>query len=150
MMKSIKAIFAQDREAYRIPRRVQDTIPIKRVWPDGIFLVGNKYSMSFRFTDINYLIASREDKERMFLTYSELLNSLDSGATTKITLNNHRLNRRDFEASILMPMQEDGLDEYRQEYNDMLLEKATGANGVMQEKYITISVAKKDVTEARA
>lgn len=99
MMKSIKAIFAQDREAYRIPRRVQDTIPIKRVWPDGIFLVGNKYSMSFRFTDINYLIASREDKERMFLTYSELLNSLDSGATTKITLNNHRLNRRDFEAS---------------------------------------------------
>lgn len=150
MMKSIKAIFAQDREAYRIPRRVQDTIPIKRVWPDGIFLVGNKYSMSFRFTDINYLIASRADKERMFLTYSELLNSLDSGATTKITLNNHRLNRRDFEASILMPMQEDGLDEYRQEYNDMLLEKATGANGVMQEKYITISVAKKDVTEARA
>ena len=150
MMKSIKAIFAQDREAYRIPRCVQDTIPIKRVWPDGIFLVGNKYSMSFRFTDINYLIASREDKERMFLTYSELLNSLDSGATTKITLNNHRLNRRDFEASILMPMQGDGLDEYRQEYNDMLLEKATGANGVMQEKYITISVAKKDVTEARA
>ena len=150
MMKSIKAIFAQDREAYRIPRRVQDTIPIKRVWPDGIFLVGNKYSMSFRFTDINYLIASREDKERMFLTYSELLNSLDSGATTKITLNNHRLNRRDFEASILMPMQGDGLDEYRQEYNDMLLKKATGANGVMQEKYITISVAKKDVTEARA
>ena len=150
MMKSIKAIFAQDREAYRIPRRVQDTIPIKRVWPDGIFLVGNKYSMSFRFTDINYLIASRADKERMFLTYSELLNSLDSGATTKITLNNHRLNRRDFEASILMPMQEDGLDEYRQEYNNMLLEKATGANGVMQEKYITISVAKKDITEARA
>ena len=150
MMKSIQAIFAQDREACRIPRRVQDTIPIKRVWPDGIFLVGNKYSMSFRFTDINYLIASREDKERMFLTYSELLNSLDSGVTTKITLNSHRLNRRDFEASILMPMQEDGLDEYRQEYNDMLLEKATGANGVMQEKYITISVAKKDVTEARA
>ena len=33
MMKSIKAIFAQDREAFRIPRRVQDTIPIKRVWP---------------------------------------------------------------------------------------------------------------------
>ena len=43
----------------------------------------------------------------MFLTYSELLNSLDSGATTKITLNNHRLNKREFEASILMPMQED-------------------------------------------
>ena len=74
-------------------------------------------SKSFRFSDINYLVASREDKESMFLTYSELLNSLDSGATTKITINNHRLNRSDFEESILMPMKQDGLDEYRKEYN---------------------------------
>lgn len=32
----------------------------------------------------------------------------------------------------------------------MLLDKATGANGIMQEKYITISVVKKDIEEARA
>lgn len=31
----------------------------------------------------------------------------------------------------------------------MLLDKATGANGIMQEKYITISVGKKDIEEAR-
>ena len=107
-------------------------------------------SKSFRFSDINYLVANREDKESMFLTYSELLNSLDSGATTKITINNHRLNRSDFEESILMPMKQDGLDEYRKEYNDMLLDKATGANGITQKKYITITVAKKDIEEARA
>ncbi len=50
----------------------------------------------YRFTDINYAVASREDKEAMFLEYSELLNSLDSGATTKITINNRRLNRAGF------------------------------------------------------
>ena len=49
-----------------------------------------------------------------------------------------------------MPMQGDFRDEYRGEYNQMLLDKATGANGIMQEKYITISVVKKDVEEARA
>ena len=32
----------------------------------------------------------------------------------------------------------------------MLLDKATGANGITQEKYVTISVAKKDIEEARA
>ena len=48
----------------------------------------DKYSKTYRFTDINYAVASREDKEAMFLEYSELLNSLDSGATTKITINN--------------------------------------------------------------
>lgn len=141
MIKSIKAILAQDKEKFKVPRKVQDLIPVKNIWPDGIFKVGNKFSKSFRFLDINYLVASREDKESMFLTYSELLNSLDSGATTKITINNHRLNRSDFEESILMPMKQDGLDEYRKEYNDMLLDKATGANGITQEKYITISAA---------
>ena len=150
MIKSIKAILAQDKEKFKVPRKVQDLIPIKNIWPDGIFKVGNKFSKSFRFSDINYLVASREDKESMFLTYSELLNSLDSGATTKITINNHRLNRSDFEESILMPMKQDGLDEYRKKYNDMLLDKATGANGITQEKYITITVAKKDIEEARA
>ena len=31
----------------------------------------------------------------------------------------------------------------------MLLDKATGANAIIQEKYITISVCKKNVEEAR-
>ena len=71
---------------------------IKTIWEDGIFLVGNnKYAKTFKFEDINYSVASREDKEAMFLEYSELLNALDSGATTKITVNNRRLNKTDFE-----------------------------------------------------
>ena len=150
MIKSIKAILSQDKEKFKVPRKVQDLIPIRCIWPDGIFKVGNKFSKVYRFSDINYLVASREDKESMFLTYSELLNSLDSGATTKITINNHRLNKADFEKSILMPLKHDELDGYRIEYNDMLLDKATGANGITQEKYITISVSKKDIEEARA
>ena len=143
MIKSIKTIMRQDREPYRVPRRVQDVIPIQTIWPDGIFKVGNKFSKTYRFTDINYQVASREDKESMFLIYSELLNSLDSGAATKITINNRRMNRANFEQSILMPMRGDGRDVYRREYNQMLLDKATGANGIMQEKYITITVAKR-------
>ena len=113
-------------------------------------MVGNKFAKTFKFTDINYFVASREDKETMFLTYSELLNSLDCGATTKITINNRRMNRKAFEEAILLPMQDDGLDKFRREYNEMLLEKATGANSIMQEKYITVSVHKKNVEEARA
>ena len=85
----------------------------------------------------------------MFLEYSELLNSLDSGATTKITVNNRRLNKVDFEQTILIPMAEDGLDKYRKEYNKMLLDKATGANSIVQDKYVTVSVCKKNIEEAR-
>ena len=46
-------------------------------------------------------------------------------------------------------MAEDGLDKYRKEYNKMLLDKATGANSIVQDKYVTISVCKKNIEEAR-
>ena len=150
MIKTLKNLFKQDKERYTVPRKVQDVIPVRRIWKDGIFMTGGKFAKTYRFTDINYLVASREDKESMFLTYSELLNSLDSGATTKITINNRRLNKANFEQSILMPLRGDFRDEYRREYNQMLLDKATGANGIVQEKYLTISVVKKDIEEARA
>jgi len=147
---TLSNLLQQDKEKYRVPRRVQDVIPIRRIWPDGIFLVGSKYSKMYRFTDINYLVASRADKESMFLQYSELLNSLDAGATAKITINNRRLNRVNFEKNILMPLRGDTRDIYRREYNRMLLDKAMEGNGIIQEKYITVTVLKKDIEEARS
>ena len=150
MIKTLKNLFQQDREKFVVPKTVQQAIPLSAVYEDGIFIVGKKFSKAFKFADINYSVASKEDKEAMFLEYSELLNSLDSGATTKITINNRRINKSDFEKSILMPMQEDGLDIYRKEYNQMLVDKISGGNGIVQEKYITISVIKKDIEEARA
>ncbi len=150
MIKTLKNLFKQDREKFVVPKTVQQAIPINAVYEDGIFIVGKRYSKTYRFDDINYAVASREDKEAMFLEYSELLNSLDSGATTKITINNRRINKSDFEKTILIPMQEDGLDIYRKEYNQMLLDKIQGGSGIVQEKYITVSVVKKDIEEARA
>ena len=150
MIKTLAKLLKRDKEKFVIPKGVQDVIPIKAIYEDGIFKVGkDKYSKTFKFTDINYAVASREDKEEMFLEYSELLNSLDNGATTKITINNRRFNRQDFEKTILIPMKDDNLDIYREEYNKMLLDKATGTNSIVQDKYITISVNKKSVEDAR-
>jgi len=93
---------------------------------------------------INYYIASKDNKTEMFLDYSELLNSLDSGISAKITINNRRINKEEFEKSILLPMKEDGLDHYREEYTKMLLSKITGTNNsiyqernsIYQERYL--------------
>lgn len=150
MIKSISNIKKQEKEKYKIPRSVQDTIPIKTIWKDGIFLVEqNKYALTFKITDINYAVASREDKESMFLDYSELLNSFDSGTTTKITIALRRINQKNFEKEILLEYKNDDLDKYRYEYNQMLLDKAIGSNGMVREIYITLSVFKKDYEEAR-
>ena len=156
MFKRLHQLFKPDRERFSIPRGVQNMIPIRQIWPDGIFLVGgtspldSKYTNSFRFTDINYSVASKEDKEAMFLAYSEVLNALDSGSKAKITIINRRLNKADFKRTLLLPFREDGLDNLRNEYNTMLIDKATGGSGIVQERYITISVVKRDISEARA
>ena len=151
MIKTLQNTLKQDKERFTVPRSVQDIIPIRRIWPDGVFQFGSKYSKTLRFSDINYAIASKEDKTAMFLSYSELLNALDTGSTTKITINNKRLDRRNFEQEILIPPKGDDLDGGRKEYNAMLLDKVTdSSNSVVQERYITLSVHKKNVEEARA
>ena len=88
-------------------------------------------------------------KEAMFLEYSELLNSFDSAATYKITVIVRKLDKEDFRKSILIPMAGDANDQYRIEYNQILLDEAGGANGFIQQKYITVSVHKKNIEEAR-
>ena len=150
MIKSINNLRKQEKDNMNIPKSIQQVIPIQRIWTDGIFLVGkNKYSQTFKFTDINYSVASKEDKEAMFLEYGELLNSFDSGATTKITIALRRINKKDFEKEILLPYKEDGLDIYRQEYNQMLFDKAINSNGMVREIYLTISVFKKNIEDAK-
>jgi hypothetical protein len=154
-MKTLSRLFKQDRERAAIPRGVQDMIPIRAIWEDGVFLVagsavtGGKFSKTFRFEDINYAVAGKEDKEGMFLEYCELLNSFDSGATYKITIIVKKLDKEEFKKSILIPSKGDGLDQYRAEYNKVLTDEATGANGFIQMKYITVSVFKKSIEEAR-
>ena len=130
MIKTLSKAQKMEREKFRMPRSVQDAIPIRRIFADGIFQVGNQYSKTWSFTDINYAIASKEDKTSMFLDYSELLNALDSGASAKITIYNRRINKAEFEHSVLLPDRGDGLDEYRHEFNQMLTAQVTGTSNL--------------------
>ena len=151
MIKTLSKAQKMEREKFRIPRSVQDAIPIRRIFADGIFQVGNQYSKTWSFTDINYAIASKEDKTSMFLDYSELLNALDSGASAKITIYNRRINKAEFERSVLLPDKDDGLDEYRHEFNQMLTAQVTGtSNSIVRERYLTVSVVKRNPDEARS
>ena len=151
MFKSVLRLFKLDREKFSVPRSVQKVLKIQQMWPDGVFRVGRKkYSKCFKFEDINYAVASHEDQELMFLQYSQVLNSLDPGAMTKLTINNHRINCSDLAQSVYMPMRGDGHDEMRKEYNASVIGGVIKHNSITQEKYVTISVHKNNVEEARS
>ena len=149
MIKTLIAADRSERERFRIPRSVQQSIPIQKIYRDGIWQTGGKFSRTWRFADINYALASHEDQRDMFTAYCGALNSLPTDATTKITINNRRLNGADFQRSVLMRERGDSLDSYRREYNRVLTGKAAESNDLIQDKYITVSVARKNMDEAR-
>ena len=54
MIKTLKKVIKQEKEGFSIPRGVQDIIPIRRIYDDGIFQVGkNMFSRLYQFEDIN-------------------------------------------------------------------------------------------------
>lgn len=150
MIKSYQRIKQLNKVKFSVPKSVQDTIPIDTIYKDGIFRIGNKYSKSYRFLDINYSIASKEDKINLFINYGELLNSIDPSVMIKITVNNRKIDLDKFKEEILIPFQEDYIDKYRKEYNDMLLEKLAESDDIIQEKYITITTFKNNISDARS
>lgn len=53
MIKTLNILLKQDKERFVVPKGVQDVIPVKAIYDDGIFQVGrDKFTRSFKFTDI--------------------------------------------------------------------------------------------------
>lgn len=142
----------KEKERFKRPKYTDDLIPIKEAYDDGIFLLSNgKYSKSYIFTDINYQVASEENKQKMFIGYSQLLNSFDSGVDVKISIINKKINTNEFKEKVLITLnKEDGLDKYREEYNSWLLDQIQKSNEMIQLKMITISISKPNYKEAQS
>ena len=150
MIKSLILANKSEKEKFTVPRSVQETIPVKCIYPDGIWLVGNRHSKSWRLTDVNYAAASDDERRSIFLSYGAVLTSLPTDAATKITIINRRLNPVDFERSILMEERWDGLDAYREEANAIMKRRAAESNNLVQEKYVTLSIPQRRIDETRS
>lgn len=129
----------------------QTTIPISSIHEDGIIETKKgEYSKTLQFIDINYHIAREDDQIDIFSKYCEFLNFFNSTVKLQITIYNKSINKDEFENKIVLKHKNDGLDVYRNEYNDILKNQVSkGRNDIEKEKYITISIKANDITEAR-
>lgn len=140
----------KEKEKIKVPKTVQQAIPIKTIFTDGTFEVGkNKFSKTYRFSDVNYAVAGQEDKEMMFLGYGAILNLLDAGSYPKLTIINRKLNKVDFDNKIKLKLENDNLTKYRKELNEILANNSIDSNGMIQEKLLTITIDKKNIEESR-
>lgn len=84
----------------------------------------------------------------MFTSYCGVLNSLPTDAVTKITIHNRRLNSSDFQHSVLM--RECGVTWTCTGRNTTgcSRKRRPASNNLIQDKYITVSVARKNAEGA--
>lgn len=139
--KSQKAV-KEKASKLKIPKTVQDSIPYYAVYPaNGIIETEpGVFSRSYMLEDVNYQIAKEEEQYEMFAKFGQLLNSFEPSIRFEITINQKNINMDEFEEETMLPMREDGLDEYREERNNIIKKKLLeGKNNLLKEKYLTIA-----------
>ena len=134
---------------YKAPKSIQEIIEILEVAENGIFEVTkNRYSKCYRFQDINYVTTTEEEQENIIEKYCKFLDSLD--CNFKITVNNKNRDMQEMRKKMLLSFKDDGYDRFRKIYNDIMEEKIMeGRQGTIQERYLTITIERKNFEEAK-
>ena len=124
------------------PKTAQQSIPFQRMFEDGTCRVrSNYYTRTIQFQDINYQLAQQEDKTAIFEEWCSFLNFFDSSIHFELSFVNVATDAADFERSIRIPFQQDGFDDVRAEYSQMLRQQlAKGNNGLTKTKFITFGI----------
>ena len=135
---------------HRMPKSVQETIELLAVAEDGIFEVAkDQYSSGYAYQDINYTTADDVEQLDIFERYVKFLNSI--GCRFNITLNNKNRDMKKLREQILIPYKNDGYDHMRRIYNDIMEKKIVeGRQGIEQERYLTLTIDRKNYEEAKA
>lgn len=135
---------------YKTPKSIQETIEILKIAENGIFEVAkNRFSKCYRFQDINYTTTNEEEQISIFEKYCKFLNSLD--VAFKITINNKNKDMEELREHVFLQPETDGFNHYRKIYNDIMESKITeGRQGMEQERYLTITIERKNFEEAKA
>ena len=134
-----------------IPKTAQQSIPFDRMFPDGICRVGlDYYTKTIQYEDINYQLAQQEDKTEIFEEWCSFLNFFDSSVRFQLSFSNMATDVSDIEKSIAISHQNDGFDDVRDEYSEVLLHQMeAGNNGLTKTKYLTFGIHAESMKNAK-
>ena len=135
----------------KIAMSAQETIAYKEMRPDGICAVtDNFYTKTIHFFDINYEYATDSDKDSIFGNYCKFLNHFDKSIKIQLSFLNLQMDVKKYEKAIRIPLQNDGFDYIRTEYNQMLENQlAKGNNGIEKRKFITFGIYADNIQMAK-
>ena len=148
---AVREIVRNARKNDGVPQTAQQSIPFDRMFPDGICRVGlDYYTKTIQFQDINYQLAQQEDKTEIFEEWCAFLNFFDSSVKFQLSFENMATDVSDFEKSIKISHKNDGFDDVRDEYSEVLLHQMeAGNNGLTKTKYLTFGINAESMKTAK-
>jgi hypothetical protein len=134
-----------------IPETAQQSIPFKQMFKDGICKIDdNTYNKTIQFFDITYQLAQNDDKTAIFENYCDFLNYFDQSISVQLSFLNHNIDIEDFNRQLEIKEQNDGFNDIRREYADMLKSQMSkGNNGIVRTKFITFGIEANSIKEAK-
>lgn len=141
----------RDKKNGKFPQTVQQSIPYKAMYRDGICKVDDRhYTKCIQFGDINYQLAQNEDKAAAFEQWCDCYNYFDPSISIQINCMNQYVDVRELEKSIELKRKQDGFDDIRDEYEQVLkIQRAKGNNGLIRKKHLIFGVEAESLKVAK-
>ncbi len=129
----------------------QSFIPYIDMYPDGTCHVEQQtYSKTIQFYDINYKIATLDEKNRIFSKYCDMLNYFDNTIKFQLSFENQNSDVKELIKELDIPHKDDEFDDIRTEYAEMQKEQMLkGTNGKALKKYLTFSIESDSLRDAK-
>lgn len=136
--------------SHKVPRSVQQSIPIDQICEDGTWRCGNVYSQMWSMPDINFTMSDEDNKAKILNLLGKVYMGVPSDCWLKICIVSQRMDEKSFRENVLLHRNLDGLDKWRVERNRRIRQCVQDAGNVVQHKYLILSTNKQNVTDARS
>ena len=133
------------------PQTAAETIPYLCVYAENGIIenVEGEFSKSYKLPSVNFKSGSEDKQWGICEEWGQFLGAFDNDTTIEISLINKTIDMSKFQEEVFLKMKPDGLNEYREEYNQMLAQKMTSAkNNLETLKILTVSVKAETVADA--
>lgn len=137
------------RGSYKMPRSVQQSIPIDRIYADGVWQSENVFSLMWQISDINYAMQSDAAKQNILMQLGTVYAGIPADCWMQVCIVSQRMDEKAFARDVLYHRENDGFDALRAERNRQIKANARENGNVVQHKYIIVSTNKPGVKEAR-
>ena len=101
----------------KVPRSVQQSIPIDQIYEDGTWRCGNVYSQMWSMPDINFTMSDEDNKAKILNLLGKVYMGVPSDCWLKICIVSQRMDEKSFRENVLLHRNLDGLDKWRVERN---------------------------------